>query len=267
MVAKIIAWGRDRAEAMARLRDRVARDHGRHRRRDHHQVVPAGAARPPRGDHRLGRHRLAGPHRRGNGDRAHAGGRHRAASPPRSTCTRPRKAWSVPRSWRRHAVVDRAPATPSAGRSNSNYQGQTYRLTVGQIGPRRYRVDGDSGELVVDVDRLSEFESRLTVGDRRFQIVTVAGPTGFLVEVDGISHRISQDEAGLVRASSPAVVVALPVAVGDQVEAGCHAGGAGEHEDGNRGARTVRGSGSGDLRHGQQPGRCRRRAAALRPGR
>ena len=38
--------------------------------------------------------------------------------------------------------------------------------------------------------------------------------------MDGISHRISQDEAGLVRASSPAVVVAMPVAVGDEVEAG-----------------------------------------------
>ena len=74
--------------------------------------------------------------------------------------------------------------------------------------------------MVVDVDRLGEFESRLILGDRRFHIVTVAGPTGFLVEVDGITHRISQDEAGLVRASSPAVVVALPVAVGDEVEAG-----------------------------------------------
>ena len=72
----------------------------------------------------------------------------------------------------------------------------------------------------MEVDRLGEFESRLTLDDRRFQVVTVAGATGFLVEVDGISHRISQDEAGLVRASSPAVVVALPVAVGEQVEAG-----------------------------------------------
>ena len=38
--------------------------------------------------------------------------------------------------------------------------------------------------------------------------------------MDGISHRISQDEAGLIRAAAPAVVVAMPVAVGDQVEAG-----------------------------------------------
>ena len=38
--------------------------------------------------------------------------------------------------------------------------------------------------------------------------------------MNGTSHRISQDEAGLVRAAAPAVVVAMPVAVGDQVEAG-----------------------------------------------
>ena len=79
---------------------------------------------------------------------------------------------------------------------------------------------GDGGGLVVEVERLGEYESRLSLGHQRFHIVTVAGPTGFLVEVDGISHRISQDEAGLVRAAAPAVVVAMPVAVGDQVEAG-----------------------------------------------
>ena len=101
-----------------------------------------------------------------------------------------------------------------------NYQGQAYSLTVGQIGPRSYRIVGDSGELDVDVERLGEYESRLALGDQRFHIVAVAGPTGFLVEVDGISHRISQDEAGLVRAAAPAVVVAMPVSVGDQVEAG-----------------------------------------------
>ena len=112
-------------------------------------------------------------------------------------------------------------ATHAIGRKvELNYQGQAYGLTVGQIGPRGYRVVGDSGDLVVEVERLGEYESRLILGDHRFQVVTVAGPTGFLVEVDGTSHRISQDEAGLVRAASPAVVVAMPVAVGDEVEAG-----------------------------------------------
>ena len=39
---------------------------------------------------------------------------------------------------------------------------------------------------------------------------------GTFVEVDGISHQISQDEAGVVRTPAPAVVVAVPVAVGDE---------------------------------------------------
>src|SRR4029077_19154831 len=101
-----------------------------------------------------------------------------------------------------------------------NYQGQAYSLNVGQIGPHAYRVVGDGGGLVVEVERLREYESRLSLVHHRFHIFTAARPPGFLVEVDGVSHRISQDEAGLVRAASPAVVVALPVAVGDEVEAG-----------------------------------------------
>ncbi|MCZ4279009.1 acetyl-CoA carboxylase biotin carboxyl carrier protein subunit, partial [Rhodococcoides yunnanense] len=76
------------------------------------------------------------------------------------------------------------------------------------------------GELQVDIERLGKYESRLILGDRRYQVVTVAGAAHFLVEVDGITHQISQDEAGLVRAPAPAVVVAVPVAVGDDVEAG-----------------------------------------------
>ncbi len=78
MVAKIIAWGRDRNEAHGPAAHRPARDHRRHRRRHHQQVLPPRSPRPRRGHLRLGRHRLARPHRRWNGDRAYAGGRHRA---------------------------------------------------------------------------------------------------------------------------------------------------------------------------------------------
>ena len=39
-------------------------------------------------------------------------------------------------------------ATHAIGRRvELNYQGQAYSLTVGQIGPRSYRVAGDNGEL------------------------------------------------------------------------------------------------------------------------
>ena len=78
----------------------------------------------------------------------------------------------------------------------------------------------DGGLIDVDVDRLSPFESRLGLGGAPFHIVSVAGPAGHLVEVDGVSHRIAGDESGLVRAPAPAVVVAVHVTAGEDVEAG-----------------------------------------------
>ena len=37
--------------------------------------------------------------------------------------------------------------------------------------------------------------------------------------MDGVAHRVSRDEGGVVRSPAPALVVATPVAVGDEVEA------------------------------------------------
>jgi acetyl/propionyl-CoA carboxylase alpha subunit/acetyl-CoA carboxylase carboxyltransferase component len=100
------------------------------------------------------------------------------------------------------------------------YQGRTHAVAVAQVGPRRYRLEVDGALIDVDVDRLSAFESRLGLGGAPFHIVSVAGPAGHLVEVDGVSHRIAGDESGLVRAPAPAVVVAVHVTAGDDVEAG-----------------------------------------------
>jgi acetyl/propionyl-CoA carboxylase alpha subunit/acetyl-CoA carboxylase carboxyltransferase component len=219
MVAKVIAWGRDRNEALARLRTAlrettVVIDGGTTNKSfllnllDSDEVVSASADT-------------------GWLDRTGAG-----------TATGPTPAADIAliaaavdayvadeglerAGFLASAYGGRPRATHAIGRTvELTYQGQAYKLIVGQIGPRSYRVNGDSGELVVEIERLGEFESRLTLGDQRFHIVTVAGSTGFTVEVDGISHRISQEEAGLVRAAAPAVVVAMPVAVGDEVEAG-----------------------------------------------
>ncbi|HEU5265151.1 MAG TPA: carboxyl transferase domain-containing protein, partial [Jatrophihabitans sp.] len=40
------------------------------------------------------------------------------------------------------------------------------------------------------------------------------------VEVDGVAHRVSRDEGGVLRSPAPALVVATPLAVGAEVEAG-----------------------------------------------
>ncbi|WP_111767320.1 carboxyl transferase domain-containing protein [Nakamurella deserti] len=118
------------------------------------------------------------------------------------------------------------------------YQGQSYSLQVAQISPHRYRVTVDNapaagaagapdgspvtGPVTVDVavERLSEFESRVTVGSGRHRVVTIEGPSDHRVEVDSVSHRVTRDEGGMVRSPAPAVVVAIPAAAGDEVEAG-----------------------------------------------
>ena len=41
-----------------------------------------------------------------------------------------------------------------------------------------------------------------------------------VVEVDGVIHRISRDEGGVLRAPAPALVVATPVTAGTEVSAG-----------------------------------------------
>jgi acetyl/propionyl-CoA carboxylase alpha subunit/acetyl-CoA carboxylase carboxyltransferase component len=100
------------------------------------------------------------------------------------------------------------------------YRGQVYRLTVATLDRDRYRVELDGRHVDVDVDRLSPLESRLAVGEQRFSVVAVTAPGSHLVEVDGVTHRVTRDAGGTVRAPAPAVVVAVRVQPGQDVEAG-----------------------------------------------
>ena len=103
-------------------------------------------------------------------------------------------------------------------------RGTTYRVTALQRAPGRYGVTIASGAqsatTEVAWERIDEFHARLVVAGRRYRIVSaVHGPTQ-LVEVDGVTHRVTRDEGGVLRSPAPALVVATPVAVGDVVAAG-----------------------------------------------
>jgi len=103
-------------------------------------------------------------------------------------------------------------------------RGNTYRLRVAQVGSRRFRVAVESGNgeqtVDVEVERYDSSVGRLTVNGRGFRVVTGTHGPIHLVEVDGVTHRISRDEGGVVRSPAPALVVATPVAAGAQVDAG-----------------------------------------------
>ncbi|MBA3328165.1 MAG: ATP-grasp domain-containing protein [Solirubrobacterales bacterium] len=100
------------------------------------------------------------------------------------------------------------------------HRGLTYRLAVAQVGPGRYTIDADGATVDVGVEPLGRFRSRLWIGGRAFRITSVADGPDHLVEVDGVAHRLSRDEGGVVRAPAPALVVAVNVAPGEEVEAG-----------------------------------------------
>ncbi|SDL89033.1 Acetyl/propionyl-CoA carboxylase, alpha subunit [Geodermatophilus siccatus] len=99
-------------------------------------------------------------------------------------------------------------------------RGQVYRLTVATVDRDRHQVGLDGRVVDVRVDRLGPLESRLSTGGRRYSVVAAEAPGSSLVEVDGETHRVSRDVGGVVRAPAPAVVVAVRAGVGDEVEAG-----------------------------------------------
>ncbi|MFI7068357.1 carboxyl transferase domain-containing protein [Kribbella sp. NPDC050124] len=104
-------------------------------------------------------------------------------------------------------------------------RGASYRVTVARIGPERFRVgvgNGNDHLKVVDaeLERLHDYTGRLVVGGQRFRLVTATHGPVHLVEVDGVTHRVSRDEGGVLRSPAPALVVATPVQSGAEVESG-----------------------------------------------
>ncbi|MFE1168042.1 biotin carboxylase N-terminal domain-containing protein [Nocardiopsis sp. NPDC058789] len=103
-------------------------------------------------------------------------------------------------------------------------RGVSYRVSVARIGHNRFRVGvsggGDVHPADVDVERFDDHSGHITVNGRRFRLVSATHGPVHLVEIDGVTHRVSRDEGGVVRSPAPALVVATPLAVGDEVESG-----------------------------------------------
>ncbi|MBS2540089.1 fused acetyl/propionyl-CoA carboxylase subunit alpha/methylmalonyl-CoA decarboxylase subunit alpha, partial [Catenulispora sp. NF23] len=72
----------------------------------------------------------------------------------------------------------------------------------------------------VVLDRFDRHTGQIVVNGERFRLLTATHGSVHQVEVDGVTHRVSRDEGGVVRSPAPALVIATPVVVGDLVEAG-----------------------------------------------
>jgi acetyl/propionyl-CoA carboxylase alpha subunit/acetyl-CoA carboxylase carboxyltransferase component len=219
MVAKIIAWGHDRTEALARLRCAL---------RETTVVIRGGTTTKSFLLDLLDRPEVvSGEADTGWLDRIGAAATQSPA--PYADVALLSVAidvYDAEETRERDAFLEsarggRPRASHSIGRVvEIGYQTRNYRMEVAQVGPSRYRIDVDGRLIDVDVVRMSPFESRLAVDGTYHHVVTVAGLADHLVEVDGVTHRIAREQAGVVRAPAPAVVAAVHVSAGDDVEAG-----------------------------------------------
>ncbi|WP_406070498.1 carboxyl transferase domain-containing protein [Micromonospora sp. NBC_01638] len=223
MIAKIIAYGRDRDEALGKLRRAMANttviiEGGATNKSfvldllDQPEVIDASADTGwidrVRGEGRLVTHR------------------HSAVALAAAAIEAYEEEERVER--------QRLLSTASGGRPQVQHasgrpldlklRGVDYRTRVARVGAHRFRVSIEAGAVVrtadVDLDRFDRHTGQIVVNGIRYRLLTgTYGPT-HLVEVDGVTHRVSRDEGGVLRSPMPALVVATPVEVGAEVEAG-----------------------------------------------
>ncbi len=218
MIAKVIAWGSNRAEALARLRRALE---------EMRVVVRGGATNRAFLVDLLGRPEIvAGTVDTGWLDRLGAEGglvsdRNSDVALVFAAIDADAAEEAVERErFYASARAGQPKASHETSRVELRHRGESYRLAVTRVGPGRYRVRVPGGVLDVAVERLGRFESRLHVNGRTHRVVSVAHPPERLIEVDDIAHRVSHDEGGLVRSPAPALVVSVIAAVGDAVVAG-----------------------------------------------
>ncbi|MEU4677799.1 carboxyl transferase domain-containing protein [Micromonospora sp. NPDC023737] len=223
MIAKIIAYGRDRDEALGRLRRAMANttvviEGGATNKSfvldllDQPEVIDASADTGwidrVRGEGRLVAHR------------------HSAVALAAAAIEAYEEEERVER--------QRLLSTAAGGRPQVQHKsgrpldlklrGVGYRTRVARIGAHRFRVGIETGGGVrtadVELDRFDGHTGQIAVNGTRYRLLTGTHGPIHLVEVDGVTHRVSRDEGGVVRSPMPALVVATPVEIGAEVEAG-----------------------------------------------
>ncbi|MEY9929140.1 acetyl/propionyl-CoA carboxylase alpha subunit/acetyl-CoA carboxylase carboxyltransferase component [Catenulispora sp. GP43] len=233
MIAKVIAYGRDRDEALGRLRRAMAEtsvviEGGTTNKSfvldllDQPEVIDASADT-------------------GWIDRVRAEGRlvsHRNAAVALAA--------AAIDAYEDEELVERARllSTASGGRPQVQHdsgrpldlklRGVGYRVRVARVGAQRFRVGIEAGDghgaqsqtltqtqtADVELDRFDRHTGQIVVNGERFRLLTATHGSVHQVEVDGVTHRVSRDEGGVVRSPAPALVIATPLEVGAEVEAG-----------------------------------------------
>ncbi|MGC0417363.1 acetyl/propionyl-CoA carboxylase alpha subunit/acetyl-CoA carboxylase carboxyltransferase component [Embleya sp. AB8] len=229
MIAKIIAHGRDRDEALGRLRRALA---------DTTVIIEGGATNKSFVLDLLDQPEVIdGSADTGWIDRVRGEGRlisHRHSAVALAAAAI--EAYEEEERAERRRLL----ATASGGRPQVRHEsgrpldlklrGAGYRVRVARVGAHRFRVGIEAGAAAgagdavrtadVELERFDRHTGRIVVNGAAHRLLAAThGPT-HLVEIDGVTHRVGRDEGGVVRSPAPALVVATPLEIGAEVEAG-----------------------------------------------
>ena len=218
MIAKLVAWGRDRHEALGRLHRGLAQSI---------VIVDGGTTNKAFLLALTGRPEVAeGTYDNQWLDRLTAAGDLLPAHHPVALLVAAIEAADADQA----AVQANFYATAARGRPqlpdtighrmDLRLGGNSYRLHVYSLGPGDYRVDTGRDLVDVNVRHLGWHERAVTCGGRRYRVVADAQGPRLMIEVDGVPHTVYRDDGGLVRTTAPAFVVGVRVAPGDPVRAG-----------------------------------------------
>ena len=219
MIAKIIAYGRNRKEALSRLHRAL---------RGSVVVIQGGTSNKPFLLELLNREEVqCGKVHTGWLDELAANGEHLSRRHAAAALVQ-----AAIEAYDAELAVEQGQFFASAARGRPQvrsevghtvalrYRGNPYSARVYRLGPDRYRVEVNGSCIDAAIDRLGQFEYWLTVFGQHLHVVSVPQERNYRIEVDGISHRVDRDDGGLVHSPSPAVVVSINVKPGDMVSAG-----------------------------------------------
>ncbi|MGZ4638274.1 MAG: ATP-binding protein [Actinomycetes bacterium] len=215
LIAKIIAWGADRDEALSRLRRALAQCT---------VVVEGGTTnrsflltlldRPEVREGQIDNRWL---------DRFTADDGHVPPPDPVALLVGAVEAYDADHAAAQaafHVAAARGrPEVPAevGTRVQLRYCGVSYHLDVYRTSPGTYRVRYGGAAADLAVERLNEYERRVVCGGRSHRVLAVTQSASFRIDVDGAAHQVVRDDGGVVRAGWPAFVVSVLVQPGDEV--------------------------------------------------
>jgi acetyl/propionyl-CoA carboxylase alpha subunit/acetyl-CoA carboxylase carboxyltransferase component len=219
MIAKVVAWGHDRQEALDRLRQALSGTVVLIEGGATNRAFLLGLLRQPE--------LTAGPVDNRWLDRLVAAAGHLPHRDPLAVAVAAVESYDSGHAadvaaFHESALRGRAELPRRAGHQVSlHYRGDRYRVSVFRTGPDTYLVDGGDGIAELKVTDRDGPHRRVACGERAHRVTTSSAGVSFTVDIDdAASHRVYLDNDDMVHARFPAFVSAVMITEGDEVAAG-----------------------------------------------